>query len=226
MRDAIVIPINEKESLVISADNSGGIGMKEQDVVKVAYETVGYFSFRVAVMECVAAKARPLAVVIQNFCGDKEWEELVKGVQKGLVELGLEGVQITGSTESNFPLVQSAVGLNVVGLKSLEEKKVDFTELAVIGLPLVGNEVIECAEEIAPLSLFYQVSLLEDVLVWPVGSKGVQEEINRVMPGETFSCNIDLHKSGGPATSFLVGFRPEKENELKQLAGRYFHSLK
>jgi hypothetical protein len=226
MRDALVIPLNQKDSLVITSDNSGAIGMKTQDLVKVAYETVGYFSFRVAVMECLAAGGKPVAVIIQNFCGDKEWDELTVGVQKGIEELGIDGIEITGSTESNFPLVQSAVGLNVIGVKSRddEKRKMKSSNIALIGLPLVGNEVIDYAEKVAPLSLFYQMSLFEDAYLWPVGSKGVGHELERVgIKG--VSAEIDFQKSGGPATSFLVLYPSEREKDLKKLAGSYYHSL-
>lgn len=59
MRDAIIIRLNQDESPVITSDNSGAIGMKEQDVVNVPYDIVGYYSFRVAVMRCMATGARP-----------------------------------------------------------------------------------------------------------------------------------------------------------------------
>lgn len=227
MRDALVIPINQHDCLVIATDNSGAIGMKEQDFVKVAYETVGYFSFRVAVMECLATGAKPMAVVIQNFCGNKEWSKLVAGVEKGIAEMGLEGVQITGSTESNFPLVQSVVGLNVIGVKSLDDKKeTNFEKVALIGMPLVGNEVIENVNEVAPLSLFYQISQLVDCVVWPVGSKGVGHELKRMgLDAFEVSGEINYSKSGGPATSFLVGYPIDREEEIKKLAGQHFHSL-
>lgn len=227
MRDALVIPLGKEISLVITSDNSGGIGMKEQDVVKVNYETVGYFSFRVAMMECIAAGAKPKAVILQNFCGDEEWVKLMAGVERGLKELGLDGIQVTGSSESNFPLVQSAVGLNVIGLKSVDEKGESTPKkVALIGMPLVGNEVLNQADEVAPLSLFYQISQLEDVVAWPVGSKGIGQELKR-MGLELLepSTKVNLQKSGGPATSFLVGYPEEQEKKIKKLAECYFHSL-
>lgn len=224
MRDALVIPISEQESLVIATDNSGGVGMKEQDLVEVSYDTVGYFSFRVAMMECLGTRAKPLAVVIQNFCGELEWKELVAGVQKGIKELGLEQIQITGSTESNFPFVQSAVGLNVIGIKSKHDRNIDPSAVALIGLPLVGHEVLEQADDVAPLSLFYQLSLREDVLLWPVGSKGVGHELQRLNL-MIDSHEIDFKKSGGPATSFLIMYPKGLEKEIAEIAGTYFHSL-
>lgn len=224
MRDALTIPLSNQESLVITTDNSGGIGMKEQDLVKVAYDTVGYFSFRVAMMECLASRAKPIAIVLHNFCGDEEWDELVSGVQKGLEEVGLKALPITGSTESNFPLVQSVVGLNIIGVKSNEDRRIDLKQVALIGLPLVGDEVIIHKEKVAPLSLFYTFSQMEDVVVWPVGSKGVQYELKR-MNLSGWSEAIDLNKSGGPATSFLVGYPHKLEDEIKKKAGAYFHAL-
>lgn len=225
MRNALVIPIGEQDSLVITTDNSGGIGMKGYDLVKVAYDIVGYFSFRVAVMECLAAGAKPFAVAIHNFCGEDEWEELVVGVEKGLSELGIRDIQITGSTESNFPLMQSAVGLNVIGMATEINRLPESSEVALIGLPLVGNEVMEFADQVAPLSLFYQLSLREDVTVWPIGSKGIAYELEKLNFVKT-SDGIDFFKSGGPATSFLLMYPKEKESELVSIAGQYFHFLK
>lgn len=224
MRDALIIPMSEQESLVITTDNSGGVGLKEQDLVQVPYDTVSYFSFRVAMMECLAARAKPLAVVIQNFCGELEWNELVAGVQKGVHELGIENIQITGSTESNFPFVQSAVGLNVIGLKSNSARVIDSSAVALIGLPLVGREVLTQVNEVAPLSLFYELSLREDVSLWPVGSKGIGHELKRLnLVAE--SNEIDFEKSGGPATSFLIMYPKEQEKEIAEIAEKYFHSL-
>lgn len=230
MRDAIVIPLNGNESLVVATDNSGSVGMKEQDDVKVAYDIVGYFSFRVAMMECLAAGAKPITIVIQNFCGDHVWGDIVSGVQRGMKELGLEKMEITGSTESNFSLVQSVVGLNVIGVKSNEDgnRKASIERVALVGLPLVGDEVMSNPDKVAPLSLFYQFSRLEDVIIWPVGSKGVGHELQRMVPemAQALSSeHIDLHKSGGPSTSFLVGYPLEKEEEIKKLTGDYFHVL-
>lgn len=230
MRDAVIIPIDDGKSLVITTDNSGAVGMKEEDFVQVAYDIVGYFSFRVAMMECLATGATPLAVVIHNLCGEKEWHELVSGVQKGLKELGMENVQVTGSTESNFPLIQSVVGINVIGLQSNDggTREANNGRVALIGLPLVGDEVLVHSESVAPLSVFYQISLLENVRVWPVGSKGVGHELQRVKPElfeEISSDGIDLYKSGGPATSFLVIYPREKEKEIRDLSGKYFHDL-
>jgi hypothetical protein len=234
MRDIITIPLNNEESLIIASDNSGGIGMKEHDFVQVSYETVAYYSFRVAAMECIAAGGEPVSIVLHNFCGDDSWRELVNGIQKGLDELNLGDIPITGSTESNFHLEQSAVGLVVIGKKSLDKKteKIFSNDLkfAVIGMPLVGNEVIDLAHEVVPLATFLEVSKLEEIMVWPVGSKGILSEFNQMFSNKEFTIEmlcteLDILKSSGPATCFIIAFEQCQQEYLKKLADEYFHSI-
>lgn len=235
MRDVAIVHLNENESLVIAADNSGGIGMKDNDHVKVPYDILSYYSFRVAVMECMAAGAKPVSVVMQNFCGDDAWPLLKSGVEKGLYELGINGISITGSTESNFTLLQSALGMVVVGRKARDDDH-DWLQkelgVAVIGFPLVGEEVIHYQERIAPLSLFKWFCEREEVeAVFPVGSKGIMYELQQLFHGREIeekqvSCSLDLLKSSGPATCFLVVYRPEVEEKLRRKAGELFHPVK
>lgn len=234
MRDTLIIPFNEVESLVIACDNSGAIGMKEHDHVYVPYETVAYYAFRVAVMECMAAGGEPISVVLHNFCGKEPWDELVSGIQKGLNELNLSNVSITGSTESNFMLLQSALGLVVLGKKAIARTtEIAYSEhlkFAVIGRPLVGNDVIVQNDQVAPLSIFQEVSKVRDVMIWPVGSKGILYEMNQMFQDERFLqemvyTDVDILKSAGPATCFLVVYQPDREETLIKIAGEFFHSL-
>jgi hypothetical protein len=234
MRDTITIPLTSKESLIIASDNSGGIGMKAEDHVQVSYETVAYYSFRVAAMECIAAGGELVSVVLHNFCGDDSWSELVNGIQKGLAELNLGNIPITGSTESNFHLKQSAVGLVVLGKKPFDKitEKIFSNDLnfAVIGKPLVGNEVIDHAHEVVPLSTFRKVSNLQDIMVWPVGSKGILAELNQMFPSKEFTkellgAELDVLKSSGPATCFIIAFEQNQEEAIKKIAAAFYHSI-
>ena len=157
-RDITVIALNDSETLVLASDNSGGIGLKDMDMVKTPYDVVAYYGFRVAVMECIASGGAPISVVLHNFCGDEPWKDLVCGIEKGLQELGLTNVPITGSTESNFSLLQSALGMIVIGKRDrvIPEETIllDQMKFAVIGSPLVGEEVLNKEGEVLPLSLF------------------------------------------------------------------------
>lgn len=232
MRDVVDIPLEDGSSLIIASDNSGAIGMKEADAVHVPYERVAYYSFRVAVMECIAAGGEPFAVVLHNFCGNEPWEDLKNGITKGINELNLQHVSITGSTESNFALLQSAVGLIVLGKKDFaKETEIPYSDqlqFAVIGRPLVGNEVIERYSQIAPLSVFQKVSRMNHTTIWPVGSKGIQHELNQMYPDVV--CNkvagdIDIYKSSGPATCFICAYPADRKKIIKQLTEGYFHPL-
>src|SRR5690606_8690779 len=124
MRDVQFLPLDETYELVIAVDNIGGVGLKENDIVNVDYETVGHFGMRVAMLECLATGAQPLSAMIHNFCGDEAWQPLVSGVKQTLRELGIEHISITGSTESNFSLIQSAVGFLAIGKVKKNEKKI------------------------------------------------------------------------------------------------------
>ncbi|MEH7503653.1 ATP-binding protein [Neobacillus drentensis] len=234
MRDSITIPFNGMDSLIIACDNSGAIGLKEQDLVHVPYETVAYYSFRVAVMECIASGGEPISVVLHNFCGNEPWDELVSGIQKGLGELNLSDVLITGSTESNFSLMQSALGLVVIG-KKLTAKTTEIADtkhmkFAVVGIPLVGNEVIEQNDQVAPLSIFQEVSLIQGAMLWPVGSKGILYELNQMIPNEELSeemvvTTVDILKSAGPSTCFIAVVQPDQEETLRKITGSLYQSL-
>jgi hypothetical protein len=230
----MTIPFNGVDSLIIACDNSGAIGMKEQDLVQVPYETVAYYAFRVAVMECIAAGGEPISVLLHNFCGNEPWDELVKGIDKGLSELKISNIRITGSTESNFSLLQSALGLVVIGKKPLAQTTdiafANHLKMAVVGLPLVGNEVIEKADHVASLAIFKEVSLIQGAMLWPVGSKGILHELNQMFPSEELTqemvtTNVDILKSAGPSTCFLVVVQPDQEEEVRKITGNLFHSL-
>ncbi|PLR77365.1 ATP-binding protein [Bacillus sp. V3-13] len=232
MRDALILPFNERESLVVASDNSGGIGLKEHDIVQVPYGIVSYYGFRVAAMECIAAGGTPLAVIIHNFSGDSAWDELIIGIRQGLSELELDHLPISGSTESNFSLLQSATGIIVIG-RMLNKTDREFSlsddiGFAVIGQPLVGDEVVGQPELIAPLQLFKWLTEQDEVIeVIPVGSKGILYELRNFLDAEKYVCenDLDLEKSSGPSTCFLIAYAKNGEEKLRQKADGLFSRI-
>jgi hypothetical protein len=233
-RDVTLIALNDSETLVLASDNSGGIGLKDMDMVKTPYDVVAYYGFRVAVMECIASGGAPISVILHNFCGDDPWKDLVCGIEKGLQELGLTNIPITGSTESNFSLLQSALGMIVIGKRDrvIPEETIllDQMEFAVIGSPLVGEEVLNKVGEVLPLSLFQLLCRLDHVVILPVGSKGVLHEL-KVMLGEeghsdsSITCEVDLLKTSGPSTCILIAFPPALESTIRKQASKLYHPL-
>lgn len=229
MNNAVVLPLTTEQELVITSDNSGAIGEKPHDAVNTSNTVVGHCACRVAVMECLAAGGDVRAVVMQNFTDHEAWRDYKHRVEQVLDELGLDKVPITGSTESNFASLQSGLGLTVIGTRAMTQEY-EFTgeeAFAVIGKPLVGNEVLERPDEVAPLWLFQRLCQLELVkAILPAGSKGVAAAWrNWTKRANRLDCALDLEKSAGPATCFLIAFDKGNEAKIKEIAGSFFHRL-
>jgi len=209
---------------VMTTDNSGAIGEKEADEVHVPYPVVSYYAFRSAVLDCLSAGALPTSIVIHNFCGQEAWVSLLEGVQKGLNEIGFPEVAVSGSTESNMSLIQSALAITVIG-----ERKREFTfnsddqlEWSIDGAPLVGMEVVNQADQVAPLAKARKRFEDEDILLlWPVGSKGISEEWRSVskrfnLPVTPPPFKQDLYKSAGPSTCWIIGKRVQVKTKASE----------
>ncbi|WP_106496490.1 ATP-binding protein [Lentibacillus sp. Marseille-P4043] len=231
-RDALIVPFDQNTDIVIACDNSGSIGMKLADNVSVPYDIVAYFAFRVAYMECAAAGGFPFSVTLQNFNDEQTWPSLIAGIKQGTDELGIAELPITGSTESNFSLSQSATGITVLGKRQRNEEQSyanhQAVSVAVIGSPLVGEEVIQQKEAVAPLNLFQWYCEHNSVLsVVPVGSKGILYELKQLFPNSSlhFSSDLDLKKSSGPATCFIAVYKKDEHQTIKSKAVQLFHRV-
>ncbi|MDQ0243511.1 hypothetical protein J2S09_001047 [Bacillus fengqiuensis] len=235
MRDMLFLPLDEKEDLVIVADNVGAIGEKKYDAISVSYKEVAYYSLRVAMMEMLSIGAHPLSVVVSDFNGESAWLLYEQGIESVCLELGLEPLTIVGSSETNFPLMQSAVGFTLIGKVKKEAKRMGRTPrhacIAVIGSPLVGQEVLEQSEKILPLSVFRKLLGEEGVYeLIPVGSKGIGHELHVLMQlnGHDFSpgsTGLPLGKSAGPSTCMLISYKEEREPVIRDLCGELFQPL-
>ncbi|MFD2923722.1 ATPase [Halobacillus naozhouensis] len=230
------IPIEEGRELVIATDNAGGIGSKPNDLVHVSYKTVVESLFRVSFMDCLAWGAAPFAVTISNFVGDEVWDELEQTVRNLGNSLGYS-LTITGSTESNMEMSQSAISLSMLGWVDPAEKRISISPemcgVAMIGEPLVGEDVLSHPERIAPLELFQTITKQEWVYeILPVGSKGIQHCVRELEKrnrwGKTdLSIPFDVRASGGPSTSFIVTYDQNCRQDLLSLTGKYttlFHN--
>lgn len=234
MRDVLFLPLYDNTELVMAADGSAAIGEKEMDAVHVPYDVVAYFAARVALMEVLSVGAKPHAVVLQNFVNDEAWETLCSGIRRTCDELRID-VSIVGSSESNFSTLQSAVGITVVGTVQTEQKRVGITppdaKFAVIGEPLVGDEVLKRKERMLSLSLFRK--LLNQTGIYelvPIGSKGIAYELQQLLhdnglSASSCSCVLPLSASSGPATSLLISYHSHIEAEIKKMAKDLFFPL-
>lgn len=214
MRNAIELG----DGLVVTTDNSGGIGEKPHDLVAVPDQVTAHFAARVALLEQWAAHADPIAVLIHNFSGDESWGAYVAGVEEVFKESNSETPKISGSTETNMQLMQSAVAVTMIGRK---REILCETECAffVYGLPLVGGAVMERSGEIASLTLIKE-AMDHGIIhrIWPVGSRGILEEFRKLTgnPEIEIQVDVDVKLSAGPATSVMVSIPVDKIEQAKK----------
>lgn len=219
-RDISIINIGDT-TLSAACDSSAGIGALDKDIVKSDGHTVGYYSAFVPLVETIAIGAKPMLILnTLSVPGDKYGQSIIDGVKQAASEAGLNEDCITGSTEENFAIEFTSVGITVIGDFTGKELPTDIAEpmdLYLIGLPKVGYEVVQDKHLILTMS---SVSTLKSnsqiVDILPVGSKGILSELNEManaLYGEyrlNDLINIDLNKSAGPATCAIVAVKKEQ----------------
>ncbi len=212
---------------VITTDNSGGIGEKTDDLVAVPDRITARFATRVALLEQWTAGAEPEAVLLHNFSGDASWDRYCEGIRDVFDEIGTPTPQITGSSETNMQLRQSAVAVTLFGKQTLEPglSKGDWYTY---GTPLVGSDVLIREPEIASLAVLNEArrtGLLQRI--WPVGSSGILTEWRAATgnPVAETASVLDLTSSAGPATVVLLQIHPSQLAGAKHHFGTLLHPL-
>ena len=223
MRNAIEI----EGGLIITTDNSGGIGEKQQDTVAVPDRLTAYYAARVTLLEQWAANAEPMTVLIHNFSGSKSWESYVQGVLDIFQEAELEQPTISGSTETNMKLLQSAVAVTMIG-KRQSQPQTEEVKWFTYGTPLVGNEVKEQPGEVASVRLIRQA--LDNGMVqriWPIGSQGIAEEARQLIGNKEARVEtvLDGEKSAGPSTVVFLAIPLLKIEVAKAFFGHTLHEI-
>lgn len=216
MRNALLLD----ENLVLTTDNSGGIGEKSGDIVAVSDRLTAFYAARVTLLEQWAAKADPSAILIHNFSGHASWDKYVQGVKDLFDEAGVTCPPISGSTETNMNLLQSAVAVTIVGKR--RQVETSDGEWFTYGTPLVGGEIVAGVGEVARIDLIKQ-ALDEEVIshIWPVGSGGILHEVRSIFEDNHVQVvsELDTLKSAGPSTVVLVKIPSSKLAEAEQKFG-------
>lgn len=228
-RDLTLIDINKEQKLVISCDSSGGIGEKENDIVKTSPEFVGYCGTHVALMEIMAFGVRPsLLVNTLSVEMDNTGLRIIEGIKQALKPLNLEDeIIITGSTEENFPVSVTGLGITVIGIIDKSAWKKPQTKsgmiAVVVGIPKVGDEVLEDQGQIMDIGKLIHLREKDYIgEILPVGSKGIGFELKEMAKYSDLDfilqeeISIDLEKSGGPSTCVIVSIENDKYELLKK----------
>ena len=229
-RDLTFVDINEEQLMVVSCDSSGGIGNKEMDIVKTSPEILGYYTTGVALSEILAVGAEPVTIVnTLSVEMDNTGMQIIEGIKKAISPLNLpDDIVVTGSTEENFPICQTGMGITIIGIINKNQWIRPSTEkgdlCVIVGIPKVGNEVLEDkGRQILSISTLLELVKgcnVQEII--PVGSKGILFEakemartnnLNLVLDKEIF---IDLHKSAGPATCAVVSINKDEYEDLRK----------
>lgn len=225
MRNAIVI-----DELVITSDNSGAIGQKDLDVVQVPDDVTSYYSARVTLLEQLAAGALPHTIIMLNFSSVEAWPRYIVGIERLFSELSLPLPTIQGSTESNIPTLQSAIGLTMIGRRVFKKTAYDFVDLQwySYGIPLVGQQLLEHVDASASIKTII-AALQDDIIeqIIPVGSKGIKYEIKQLLDVnlEQGDLPFNIDASAGPSTVVILGLKKQSATLIEQQFPAYLHRL-
>jgi hypothetical protein len=225
-RDLIILPITNNKTMVIATDCSGACGEMPNDIISVSPEVTAYYTARVAFMEVMSVGATPIAYTFSNFIKDK-YDAVQRGILKLIDELGLDKLDNIGSTETNFEMVQSAVGITVIGtIDKYEEKKHTNHSYACIGYPLIGDEVVNNPDKILSMKDFLELVNDKKVdVILPIGSKGIKWEMKSIFGKTILNSEVDIDKSAGPSTCVVIGFKGIHKEYLKKKFGKLFNFI-
>ncbi|WP_052461894.1 hypothetical protein [Sporosarcina koreensis] len=198
--------------LIITTDNSGGIGQKREDLVAVPDRVTARFAARVCLLEQWAADAEPEAVLLHNFSGEASWEPYCEGIRDVFDEIGELAPPIKGSSETNMLLRQSAVAVTFIG-RSTAGLQPAAGDWFIYGTPLTGGAVLELPGNIASLAKLQEARRQNLICrIWPAGSGGILAELEHAVPGAVPADTlVDLSASAGPATAVLLQIAPDKQ---------------
>lgn len=188
------------DGLWMGMDNSAGIGEKPQDVIHAPNELVAYMATRVALLELWCAGAEPHAILMTNFTGESAWQDYEKGIQQVFDEIETSLPPLAGSTESNIETLQSGLAVQLIG--RLTQDIDTCGDWYLIGIPLVGQAVLERADEVVSLGELQKARQSGAIsYVHPCGSGGVVKELERL----GIAASVEVPEgSAGPSTCVLV----------------------
>lgn len=216
IRDLTVIDFDETRYLGIACDSCGGIGLKEHDMVKASPQLVAYQTGKVVLAELMSMGFTPMIMadglaVEMNDTG----KQLIEGFNEVLSKLKTTKVHLTGSTEENIKTVQTSMGVTCIGMcekNKLKYKKSEKGDVCLlIGLPLVGNDVVNNPDKILDIDDFEKLYLCDYIKeMLPVGSRGTSAELKDLCDYNNLNIilehniNVDLNHSGGPSCSCII----------------------
>jgi hypothetical protein len=221
--------------MVVGCDSSGGVGPKSLDKIKVDGYTLGKFTARAALMEVLAVGATPVCVVdTLSVEPEPTGTEILEGIRAEAEKAGLDPKRaVTGSTEKNFAVEQTGIGVTVIGTCRRSTLRIGTSQpndaVVALGVPCVGDEVVPAEKEGKITDVTDVLSLLglgfvHEVI--PVGSTGIAHEIETMAHDSKLrfrlaeQSGISVTKAAGPATVVLASLPGSYVAELKRVTSK------
>lgn len=237
IRDLTIIDFDENRYLGIACDSCGGIGYKEHDVINASPQLTAYQTGKVVLAELMSMGFTPfiladgLAVEMNNT-----GKQLIEGFQEVLSKLKTTDVHLTGSTEENIKTVQTAMGVTCMGIcekSKLKYKKTTNTDVCIIlGLPLVGNDVVNNPDKILDVDDYENLYICDFIKeIVPIGSRGITAELdelctyNQVNFKLNNNISVDLEASGGPSCCCIVTVQENNLEKIRNLINKPFEFI-
>jgi thiamine monophosphate kinase len=230
-RDIGLLRISKEQLLAVSCDAAGGIGSKPHDLVKAHPRIVGKLTARVALMELLAIGADPLTLAA-TLCVEPKptGKHAIQGILEEVRHAQLSNVQLVCSSEKNFKVDQTGIGVTAIGLVPPSKLRIGRCEpgdvIVAIGEPHVGEEVLagERNRRLADTRDVCRIrkkAFVHEII--PVGSRGIFHETEMLAKESKLSLNlqdsgIDVRKSAGPATVILCAFAKHSLGQAEYLA--------
>lgn len=184
-------------------------------------------------MELLSIGADPIAISGTFSVEPKPTgESVIEGIRREAKHAHLNNLRIVCSSEKNFKVKQTGIGITAIGIVSDSVIKIGRCErgdeVAAVGEPCVGREVIWAESNRRIADTLDVIKLRRSPLVHeliPVGSKGVLYEANVMAKasGLLFEPSvpppINLEKSAGPATVLLVALPSGSLMRIKTAVG-------
>lgn len=211
VRDVLILRDGDT-CLVTAVDSCGGIGEKPMDSLSTPPEVVGLFTARTALLEVLAAGARPAFITVSACNEPGTAERLLCGVLQAAEPIGT--IPWAMSTEKNMVTAMTALGVTVTGSCKISDLRIGKCKaadwLCCAGLPLVGREILAPGAEVFDLAgMDALLACLWVGSIIPVGSRGIAAEAG-VLAHESglaiqldHGCGVDFDKSAGPSSCVL-----------------------
>jgi selenophosphate synthetase-related protein len=200
-RDLLVFQLSTGELMVVGCDSAGGIGPKPLDKLKVNGYTLGKFTARVPLMEIMSVGATPVCVV-DNLCMELNptGDEVLEGIRDEAKKAGLDPkLAVTGSSEKNFSVEQSGIGITVIGLASKKSLRIGTSQpedlVVSVGNPCVGAEVVSAENnglicDVVDVLRLLSLDFVHEII--PVGSEGIKHEVDVLAEGSKLKFKRNL----------------------------------